>query len=306
MLGGLPFMTYYDYGLRFKYLRKQRNISLKTAAQVINTSRQRLGNWENGKGNLGFEEVIQLLKYLEINPTEFIDSSLKFYDLTSDIKFAYIDNDTEYLKAYATNTLIRAHNHLTDKDLFLKGIIACNFYYELTQKDISSKQDKDRLRSFFSNIDSGDRNWTMKDVYVFGNTQHMMSSSEIYSLSYSLIFDGLEHEYQSKEWKVAIISSLLNANFILINTDLKKAESLYKLLDRNKDKFSDLYANEKIRLAFIRGFITYSKDPNKQNRRKIEELLESIKLFNLFDLEEGLRFTLGQIDNHLGLHDYHS
>lgn len=46
MLGGLPFMTYYDYGLRFKYLRKQRNISLKTAAQVINTSRQRLGKWQ--------------------------------------------------------------------------------------------------------------------------------------------------------------------------------------------------------------------------------------------------------------------
>lgn len=39
-------MTYYDYGLRFKYLRKQRNISLKTAAQVINTSRQRLGKWQ--------------------------------------------------------------------------------------------------------------------------------------------------------------------------------------------------------------------------------------------------------------------
>ncbi|CCI85129.1 transcriptional regulator [Lactobacillus pasteurii DSM 23907 = CRBIP 24.76] len=296
-------MKYYDYGQKFKQLRKQRNISLKTAAQVINTSRQRLGNWENGRGNLGFEEVIQLLKYFEINPTEFIDSSLKFYDLTSEIKSAYINNDTAYLKNYASDTLTQAQGHLTDKDRFLKGIIACNFYYELTQKDISSKQDKVRLRSFFSNIDSGERNWTMKDVYVFGNTQHMMSSSEIYSLSYSLVFDGLEHKYQSKEWKVAIISSLLNANFILIVKDLKKAESLYKLLDSNKNKFSDLYANEKIRLAFIKEFIIYSKNPSKQNRQIIKEMLESLNLFNLSDLEEGLRFALGRIDNHLGLHN---
>lgn len=300
-------MTYFNYGQRFKQLRKQRNISLETAAQVINTSRQRLGNWENGVGKLGFEEVIQLLKYFEINPTEFIDSSLKFYDLTSKIESAYISNNTTYLKTYASNALMRAHNHLTDKDLFLKGIIACNFYYELTQKDISSKQDKERLRSFFRKIDSGERNWTMKDVYIFGNTQHMMSPSEIYSLAYSLVFDGLEHKYQSKEWKVSIISSLLNANFILIIKDLKKAESLYKLLDSNKNKFSDLYANEKIRLAFIKQFITYSKNPSRRNKQEIEKSLQSLKSFNLLDLEDGLRYGLERIDNHCSQsHNYHT
>lgn len=42
------------FGLKFRQLRKQQHITLAKAAAGI-TSRQSLGNWETGKGELAFE-----------------------------------------------------------------------------------------------------------------------------------------------------------------------------------------------------------------------------------------------------------
>lgn len=45
------------FGLKFRQLRKQQHITLAKAAAGI-TSRQSLGNWEIGKGELAFEKVL--------------------------------------------------------------------------------------------------------------------------------------------------------------------------------------------------------------------------------------------------------
>lgn len=54
-------MKYSFYGVKFRQLRKQQHLSLSEAAKGI-TSRQTLGNWELGKGNMDFNKVLSLLK----------------------------------------------------------------------------------------------------------------------------------------------------------------------------------------------------------------------------------------------------
>ena len=46
-------MKYEIYGIKFRKLRKQQHLSLKQAAEGV-TSRQTLGNWELGKGDMDF------------------------------------------------------------------------------------------------------------------------------------------------------------------------------------------------------------------------------------------------------------
>lgn len=60
------------FGLKFRQLRKQQHITLAKAAAGI-TSRQSLGNWETGKGELAFEKVLLLLKKINVQPIDFLE-----------------------------------------------------------------------------------------------------------------------------------------------------------------------------------------------------------------------------------------
>ena len=62
-------MKYEIYGIKFRKLRKQQHLSLKQAAEGV-TSRQTLGNWELGKGDMDFTKVLLLLRKIHVQPID--------------------------------------------------------------------------------------------------------------------------------------------------------------------------------------------------------------------------------------------
>ena len=63
-------MKYEIYGIKFRKLRKQQHLSLIQVAEGV-TSRQTLGNWELGKGDMDFTKVLLLLRKIHVQPIDF-------------------------------------------------------------------------------------------------------------------------------------------------------------------------------------------------------------------------------------------
>lgn len=58
-------------GEKFRELRKQQGISIIKVSEGI-TSASRLQRWENNKGEMSIEKVINLLNRINIRPNEFL------------------------------------------------------------------------------------------------------------------------------------------------------------------------------------------------------------------------------------------
>lgn len=234
------------FGLKFRQLRKQQHITLAKAAAGI-TSRQSLGNWEIGKGELAFEKVLLLLKKINVQPIDFLESSISSYlkQTTSQISAVYVSNQVDKLLHYATKYLDISHRNLTDRVSFLRAAVACNYYMDLTNIDLTSTSDKLRIISHFNKILNGEEIWNFEDIYFFGNTQNLMSPRDVYSLSYSLNYYRQKHKNDNREWINAVYNTLINAEFVLIKTNIKLATDLDLLL-RQKWDLPDNYAFDKI------------------------------------------------------------
>ena len=148
------------FGLKFRQLRKQQHITLAKAAAGI-TSRQSLGNWETGKGELAFEKVLLLLKKINVQPIDFLESSISSYlkQTTSQISAAYVNNQVDKLLHYANKYLDISHRNLTDRVSFLRASVACNYYMDLTSIDLTTSSDKLRIISHFNKRKNGEEIW---------------------------------------------------------------------------------------------------------------------------------------------------
>lgn len=280
------------FGSKFRQLRKQQHITLAQAAAGI-TSRQSLGNWETGKGELDFAKVLLLLKKINVQPIDFLESSINSYlkQTTSQISVAYVNNQIDRLLHYANKYLEISHRNLTDRISFLRAAVACNYYMDLTGKDITSTSHKLRIISHFKRILDGEEIWNFEDIYFFGNTQNLMSPKNIYSLAYSLNYYRQKHNINNREWINAVYNTLINAEFILIKSDINLATKLDQLL-RQKWDLSDNYAFEKIRQNFMHQLIEYI---STQDDSKIIRQLHILEFEQLLDLKAGFKTAYEQV-----------
>ena len=129
------------YGKYFKQLRKKQDISLKdAAANVISTSQ--LSRWENGRSNISFETVINLLDNIHIRANEFIMYCKlnPTNSLTHKIFNAYQRKDITELKRLTLRQIKQSKISKNRFDLFL-AVAAANFYFDLTNIRLISKFD---------------------------------------------------------------------------------------------------------------------------------------------------------------------
>lgn len=281
------------FGPKFRQLRKQQHITLAKAATGI-TSRQSLGNWETSKGELDFEKVLLLLKKINVQPIDFLESSISSYlkQTTSQISTAYVNNQIDELSHYAKEYLNISYRNLTDRISFLRAIVASNYYMDLTGKDLTSTSDKLRIISRFKKILDGKENWNFEDIYFFGNTQHLMSPRDVYNLAYSLNYYRQKHSINNRERINAVYNTLINAEFVLIKTNIKLATDLDSLL-RKHWNLPDNYAFEKIRQNFMHQLIKYI---STQDDSTIIQQLQFLELENLSDLKAGFETAYEQVD----------
>lgn len=281
------------YGAKFRKLRKQRHLSLKKVAEGI-TSRQTLGNWELGKGDMDFTKVLLLLRKIHVQPIDFLENSVSEYlrRITSEISNMYVNDQIDNLYHYTQHALNVSHDNVNDKIAFFRACIACNYLLDSTGKNLISMSDKLRLNSYFNKIMNGDEQWHYEDVYFFGNTQSILDARKIYELGYLLSYYAEGHSTSNKEWTTAMLNTLINALFVLIKKDINLARKLDSNLSDKLNLMSDGYSFEKIRFKFMHSLIEYvfTKD-----NTKILKQLTFLKFENLLELESGFRTAYKQV-----------
>lgn len=122
------------FGSRFKKLRIAQNISLQQAAHnVINPSS--LSRWENNQNELRFDIVIELLNNIHISPLEFLSITVitPHTPVIEEVNSAQ-DSPLE-LKRLASKYLTIYEDSKNKHDLFSAAIV-CNFYYEVSNKNM--------------------------------------------------------------------------------------------------------------------------------------------------------------------------
>lgn len=246
----VPFM----FGSRFKKLRIAQNISLQQAAHnVINPSS--LSRWENNQNELRFDVVIELLNNIHISPLEFLSITVitPHTPVIEEVNSAQ-DSPLE-LKRLASKYLTIYEDSKNKHDLFSAAIV-CNFYYEVSNKNIFPKKYKEILQETLSNT----LYWSHYYVSIFGNTMHLLDTKFIYGFAMMIMNSIQDYKSAGFENFLDTLDTLLNAYLNLIERDLIKATAL-------STKFNSLHLSEyalqtRIYLKFFNALLNYrhSKD----------------------------------------------
>ena len=254
------------YGSKFRKMRVAHHINLVDAAKGI-TNKSTLAEWEKGKDNLSW---CALLFNIHIQPIEFLEDTVSshLYFSIQDIANAYGTNDIEQLKVISLKYLKQSQNEPLNKDLLLKAAMACNFYEDLTGKDIFPSLASEKLVMYFSDVVNNDNCWYYENIFYFNSVTQLLSPTHLYGFSLKLLEYVKKEKIDSKIWYDLSLNALLNTVFSLIKKDLQKAENLLEKLDTLE--IMDLYAEETIREKFMNSLICYAKN------------IDSTEMINLF------------------------
>lgn len=277
------------YGQEFRELRLQQNISLEQASKDI-VSPSTLSRWENNKIDIRFELVVKLLKNIHINLKEFtnfckIDYSNAF--VTKVAKYYENSNDKVLFNLAKKQNEKYAHSH-SQYDLLLFAI-ACNCYYDLTQKNIFPSNYHKKLFYILSNTEY----WTEIYINIFGNTVFLYDSQELYSISSRIINNLSSETFNDFQEYYYALSATTNSLVALILKNPKLAVKLLKKLKNIKIPRPISYL--KIRINILSDFLNYRL--NKENEELIFIKLMNLKQLGLNDISEDLLFLFNRIRN---------
>ncbi len=275
------------YGKKFRELRKQQNVTLQKAADGI-TSKSTLSLWENGKDNLSFNQVLTLLKRINIQPIEFLENPIspQLLKISREIDTAYVASDISTLHKYVVEKAKLASHFPQDQEIFIEYCYACTFYQDLSQKKPFTESDQKRLTNILNNISD----WNYKEIFYFGNTLGLLSPQNIYRLSNSLIMYSIHNNLRHKRWYDEVLSGLLNAIAILIKRDYHLAEDL--LHNFEKMPLSYRFAFEKMHIKIYYAMIKYIKTKDDQD---IKAIIYTTKILDLPTIEDGFTTFFNQI-----------
>lgn len=279
------------YGPKFRKIRKAQHISLMNAAQGI-TNKSTLAEWENGKDNLSWYKVINLLFNIHVQPIEFLENSVSshLYSSIQDIAQAYEANDIKQLKELSQNYLEQYKNNPLNKNMLLKAAVACNFYEDLSGTSILPLLISEKLVIYFSDVVSNNNYWYYENIFYFSLLTQLFNAPHLYSFSLKLLEYVKMEKIDSKIWCDLSLNALLNAIFSLIKKDFKKAERLLEKLDTLE--ISDAYSGEIIRKKFMKSLIDYIKTNDSTN---VLKLLKYLNFLELKDMTSDFKIAFMQI-----------
>ncbi len=274
-------------GEEFRKLRQKEKISMTEACKGI-TSQSSLQRWETGNGLMPIEKVSKLLSRIHIQPKEYVDdlkiSRLDIY--TQDVEEAYAKNDLQELKKIAVSFLKRYYKKKNDVQLLFQTAIACNFYFDLSSINFFPDEGKIRIKSYFNNINE----WTAENVLLFANVQYLLSISDVYILSRSLLSYLIEQP-NTNRFYVMSIDTILNAIFVLIKR--RDADRAYQLLKQIKElQLPEKYASEIIRMRFMQTLIEYI---NNNDSLAFQELAQNLNSLGFNKQAKDFEFAFNQI-----------
>lgn len=277
------------FGNEFKKLRLRNRISLRNAAKNV-TSPTSLSRWENDEGDMDYEKVIQLLDNIHISPSEFVFiTAVTPHDpFINQISKASQNNSALELKNLMTENLNNYKSTQKDSYLF-NASMAADFYMNLTDKNIFPVQYKYVLEEKLSDITF----WSKRNIYIFGNSLSLLSTSTIYGLA-CLIIDDIENIKKTGfENYLDMLLCLLNALQELVLFDTKRAELFLLKFDTIPLNRYSLYI--KIKKNYLKALLLYKKTNDQSYPRDYIHTMRRYDLNDIADTFESAFKTLQTI-----------
>ncbi len=272
------------YGKYFKQLRKKKDVSLKdAAANVISTSQ--LSRWENGRSNISFETVINLLDNIHIRANEFIMycNLNPTNSLTHKIFNAYQRKDIIELKHLTLKQINQSKTSKNRFDLFL-AVAAANFYFDLTNIRLISKFDILKVKSILSSTSY----WNYYYISVWGNTLAFYDPTFNFKIASRILTilknqTTLEFGTEYYTW-----CTILNALIRIIPEKIELAKKLS--LKINKVSIPNSFLSIRLKKRFMDIYIKYQL--HESDKEELNKFLYSLENLQLIDLKNELEYFL--------------
>ncbi|KAA8812233.1 helix-turn-helix transcriptional regulator [Lactobacillus crispatus] len=272
------------YGKYFKQLRKKQDISLKdAAANVISTSQ--LSRWENGRSNISFETVINLLDNIHIRANEFIMycNLNPTNSLTHKIFNAYQRKGITELKHLTLKQIKQSKTSKNRFDLFL-AVAAANFYFDLTNIRLISKFDILNVKSILSSTSY----WNYYYISVWGNTLAFYDPTFNFKIASRILTilknqTTLEFGTEYYTW-----CTILNALIRIIPEKIELAKKLS--LKINKVSIPNSFLSIRLKKRFMDIYIKYQL--HESDKEELNKFLYSLENLQLIDLKNELEYFL--------------
>ncbi|TSO26944.1 Rgg/GadR/MutR family transcriptional regulator [Lactobacillus sp. LL6] len=271
------------YGEIYKKLRVQQNILQKNAAKNI-VSVPLLSLWENGKSDITFEKFVKLIKRINLTPEEFFKLAkiATPSSVVKKIESLYMTKDNEGLETLTTKRIKLYQKRRSLDDLYL-AVISCNYYYDLSGKNLLSSKYQEKLINKLSDV----KLWTKKYISILGNSIVLLSDKNIYGLTSLLISNWSDIQVLDdiNQDGVATYSiafhTLLNAlDILIVRKNYLYAEKLAIKIKDIPIKRDFLYIE--LRRQFLIELLNYKKDKNK-DLSKLSELINIASSLNQRD-----------------------
>ena len=272
------------YGKYFKQLRKKQDVSLKdAAANVISTSQ--LSRWENGRSNISFETVINLLDNIHIRANEFIMycNLNPTNSLTHKIFNAYQRKDITELKRLTLRQIKQSKISKNRFDLFL-AVAAANFYFDLTNIRLISKFDILKVKSILSSTSY----WNYYYISVWGNTLAFYDPTFNFKIASRILTilknqTTLEFGTEYYTW-----CTILNALIRIIPENIELAKKLS--LKINKVSIPNSFLSIRLKKIFMDIYIKYQL--HESDKEELNKFFYSLENLQLIDLKNELEYFL--------------
>lgn len=272
------------YGKYFKQLRKKQDISLKDAAANVISASQ-LSRWENGRSNISFETVINLLDNIHIRANEFIMycNLNPTNSLTHKIFNAYQRKDITELKHLTLKQIKQSKTSKNRFDLFL-AVAAANFYFDLTNIRLISKFDILKVKSILSSTSY----WNYYYISVWGNTLAFYDPTFNFKIASRILTilknqTTLEFGTEYYTW-----CTILNALIRIIPEKIELAKKLS--LKINKASIPNSFLSIRLKKRFMDIYIKYQL--HESDKEELNKFLYSLENLQLIDLKNELEYFL--------------
>lgn len=272
------------YGKYFKQLRKKQDISLKDAAANVISASQ-LSRWENGRSNISFETVINLLDNIHIRANEFIMycNLNPTNSLTHKIFNAYQRKDIIELKHLTLKQIKQSKTSKNRFDLFL-AVAAANFYFDLTNIRLISKFDILKVKSILSSTSY----WDYYYISAWGNTLAFYDPTFNFKIASRILTilknqTTLEFGTEYYTW-----CTILNALIRIIPENIELAKKLS--LKINKVSIPNSFLSIQLKKRFMDIYIKYQL--HESDKEELNKFLYSLENLQLIDLKNELEYFL--------------
>ncbi|MCT7790059.1 MAG: helix-turn-helix domain-containing protein [Lactobacillus crispatus] len=272
------------YGKYFKQLRKKQDISLKDAAANVISASQ-LSRWENGRSNISFETVINLLDNIHIRANEFIMycNLNPTNSLTHKIFNAYQRKDITELKHLTLKQIKQSKTSKNRFDLFL-AVAAANFYFDLTNIRLISKFDILKVKSILSSTSY----WDYYYISAWGNTLAFYDPTFNFKIASRILTilknqTTLEFGTEYYTW-----CTILNALIRIIPENIELAKKLS--LKINKVSIPNSFLSIQLKKRFMDIYIKYQL--HESDKEELNKFLYSLENLQLIDLKNELEYFL--------------